>query len=41
MTMSLAKPLGLQFADLSKLSDEELIGDVRGGRHDALAVLFE
>lgn len=39
--MSIRKLIGLQFGDFSTLSDEELIGHVRLGRHDALTVLFD
>ncbi len=39
--MNLAKPIGFQSEDLSKLSDEELIGCVANGRDDALTVLFD
>jgi RNA polymerase sigma-70 factor (ECF subfamily) len=39
--MNLAKPLGFQSDDLSKLSDEELIACVANGRDDALTVLFD
>ena len=39
--MSLTKPVGLQFEDLCRLSDEELMECVTIGRHDALAVLFD
>lgn len=39
--MGLRKPCGLQYEELCKLSDEELIQYVTLGRHDALAVLFD
>jgi RNA polymerase sigma-70 factor (ECF subfamily) len=39
--MSLAKPLEHRSDGLAKLSDEELLGYVRLGRPDALAILFD
>ena len=35
------RTFGLQSQDFSKLTDEELIGHVRLGRHDALTCLFD
>jgi hypothetical protein len=39
--MSLWKPIELQSEDFFRLSDEELIGHVRLGQHDALETLFD